>query len=43
MKAATEINCVVRIRRSYSVTRRLQRQSTAAARKSWSTITICAL
>jgi len=34
VKAATGINYVVRIRRSYSVTRRLQRESTAAAIKS---------
>jgi len=34
VKAATEINYVVRIWRSYSVIRRLERESTAAAIKS---------
>jgi len=34
VKAATEISYVLRIMRSYSVTRRLQRESTAAAIKS---------
>jgi ribosomal protein L22 len=43
VKAATEINYVVGIRKIYSVIRRLQGESTAAAIKSLSTITMCAL